>query len=142
MNQVTVAAAAGDAIVDAVAADSWRQAVNEVTGWWRRFRPDDVATIEAELVEIREEILAAPRSGPAGTTIMAELAVEWKRKLTRLIRDDPTAEAELRRLLDERLQPLAPAGRRQRIGQVTMTATSHDHSRVYQSAGDMTINER
>ncbi|APU12721.1 MULTISPECIES: hypothetical protein [Actinoalloteichus] len=142
MNQVTVAAAAGTAIVDAVAADSWRQAVDEVTNWWRRFRPSDVQTIEAELVEVRDEILAAPQNDSDGAATMAELAVEWKRKLARLIRDDPTVEAELRLLLDERLQPLVPTGRRQRIGQVTMTATSHDHSRVYQSAGDMTINEQ
>ncbi|AOS61469.1 hypothetical protein [Actinoalloteichus hymeniacidonis] len=139
MEPVTVAAAAGNTIVDAVGTDSWRQAVTEITGWWQRFRPAEVATIEAELVEVRDEMLAAAQE--SGTATAAELSVEWKRKFQRLLRSEPEAEPELRRLLEERLQPLIPPERRQQIGQVTMTATAHDSSRIYQSAGDMTINE-
>ncbi|MGJ6966247.1 hypothetical protein ACSDR0_30495 [Streptosporangium sp. G11] len=131
--------AAGTALVTAMATDAWQQARAGAVALWRRFAPEQVKTVEAELDEVRDQILAARREEDVETE--QALAGEWRVRLARLLRQDPQAAAELRRVLDEVLAPALPAADRTRIKSIVMNATAHDDSRVYQAGGDMHITE-
>jgi hypothetical protein len=105
--------AAASAVVTAMATDGWQQAREAVVRLWRRSRLSHVPAIEADLEETRAEMIAA---GSAGDRAAEEgLVAEWQRKLRRLLDADPDLEIELRRVLDEELAPLLPAGEQARL---------------------------
>ncbi|MBF8190206.1 hypothetical protein ITP53_31670 [Nonomuraea sp. K274] len=126
-----VVVAAGSALVTAMATDAWQQARTAVVALWRRFHPEQAGPLEAELAEVRAQVLAARLDGDTDTE--EALAGAWRLRLAQLLRQSPEAGAELRRLLDERLTPAAAPRT------IEMNATAHDESRVYQSGGDMHI---
>ncbi|MFC5830027.1 hypothetical protein [Nonomuraea insulae] len=131
--------AAGTALVTAMATDAWEQVRARVAALWGRFGPDQEKTVEVELTEVRDQVLAARRDHDAETE--QALAGEWRVRLARLLKQDPQLAVELRSVLDEVLAPAVPAADRDRIKSIVMNATAHDESRIYQSGGDMRITE-
>ncbi|GHH92046.1 transketolase [Streptomyces capillispiralis] len=129
--------AAGTALVGAMATDAWQQARTSAVELWRRVHPERVPAIEAELAEVREEVLTAREADDADAE--TGLAQDWQRKLQRLVRDHPELARELRRVLDQELAPLLPRpGGPAAPGTVTMTATAGDNSTVIQGR-DITL---
>ncbi|MFG2829905.1 hypothetical protein ACGFWI_20970 [Streptomyces sp. NPDC048434] len=122
-----------------MATDAWQHARDSAVALWRRVHPDRVPAIEAELTDVRSEVIAAREEGDAQAE--EDLAADWQRRLRRLLRDDPSLANELRRVLDEELSPLLAPAEQTRIGQVQMTATASGHARVYQAGGNQTIRE-
>ncbi|MEV5122161.1 hypothetical protein AB0K49_05060 [Streptomyces decoyicus] len=122
-----------------MATDAWQHARDCAVALWRRVHPDRVPAIEAELADVRSELIAARDEGDAQAE--EELAADWQRRLRRLLRDDPSLADELRRVLDEELSPLLAPAEQSRIGQVQMNATASGHARVYQAGGNQTIRE-
>ncbi|MFD3422538.1 hypothetical protein [Streptomyces decoyicus] len=122
-----------------MATDAWQHARDCAVALWRRVHPDRVSAIEAELADVRSELIAARDEGDAQAE--EELAADWQRRLRRLLRDDPSLADELRRVLDEELSPLLAPAEQSRIGQVQMNATASGHARVYQAGGNQTIRE-
>ncbi|MGW9431663.1 hypothetical protein ACWHA1_27450 [Streptomyces decoyicus] len=122
-----------------MATDAWQHARDCAVALWRRVHPDRVPAIEAELADVRSELIAARGEGDAQAE--EELAADWQRRLRRLLRDDPSLADELRRVLDEELSPLLAPAEQSRIGQVQMNATASGHARVYQAGGNQTIRE-
>ncbi|MFV2098389.1 hypothetical protein ACFHW1_23415 [Micromonospora sp. LOL_014] len=135
-----VAAAAGAALIQAIATDAWEKARDGAVALWRRVRPEQADAVTAELAEVRDEVLIARRDGD--TDAERGLVDDWQRKLQRLIRQDPAFAAELRRLLDDTLTPLLPPADQQQVGSITMTANAKDNARVYQAARDQRITEK
>jgi hypothetical protein len=132
--------AAGTALVGAMATDAWQQAQAGASALWRRVFPARVAAVEAELEEVRGEVLAARRAGDRQAE--EALAGEWQRRLARLVAADPGIGAEVQRVLDQVWKPLLPPAEQVRVQQVTMQATASGQGRVYQAARDQTITER
>ncbi|MFJ9470553.1 hypothetical protein [Streptomyces caniferus] len=130
--------AAGTALVSSMATDAWQHARDATVSLWRRVHPDRVPAIEAELADVRAEVIAARDEG--ASQVEEELAADWQRRLRRLLRDDPSLAGELRRVLDEELNPLLAPADQPRIG-VQMTATASGRARVYQAGGNQTIRE-
>jgi hypothetical protein len=140
MDPVTLTAAAGTALVGAMATDAWAQAKAIVVGLWRRVHPERANTVEAELIEVRTEVLAAREAGDAQTE--AALAAEWQRRLRRLLDANPNLAGEMQRVLHDELIPMLPAAEQTRVRTVTMAATASGHGRVYQAGRDQRITER
>lgn len=132
--------AAGTAVVTAMATDGWENARRAVVALWRRIHPDQVPAVDAELREVRAEVLAARDAGDLDAE--RELAGDWQRRLRRLLAADPQAgEEELRRVLNEELVPLLTPAERSRVHHVEMTATVSGHGRAYQAGRDQHISE-
>ncbi|MEU8896501.1 hypothetical protein AB0C65_11635 [Nocardia sp. NPDC048505] len=117
-----------------MATDGWREIRVGAAALWRRVHPERVPAIEAELVEVREEVLAARETGDSDTE--RELAKDWQRKLRRLLAEDPELEAELRNILDNLWTPALSADEQVRIHHLVQTATVSDHGRVFQAGRD------
>lgn len=135
MDPSTVAQLAGSAVVAAMATDAWQQARGSVVALWRRARPDEARTVEEELSEARTILLAGD-----GRVTAAELAEVWRARLLELLLADRRRTDELSVELDRLTRSLAPPA--SRVGPVRMDARATRGGRVYQSGGDMTINER
>ncbi|MEW1753335.1 hypothetical protein ACIQU1_25645 [Streptomyces angustmyceticus] len=121
-----------------MATDAWRQARDATVSLWRRVHPERVPAIEAELADVRAEVIAAREEGDPQAE--EDLAADWQRRLRRLLRDDPLLADELRRVLDEELNPLLAPAEQTRIG-IQMTATASGHARIYQAGRHQTIRE-
>ena len=134
---MALASTVGTTVVGLLATDAWEKAKSALGGFWRRARPDQAETVDAELVTARDELLAARAAGD--TTVEESLVGEWQTKVRRVLGADPRLAAELRRLLDEEL---TPAMRAAGPGTVTMTATARDHGRVYQAGRDQYLTGR
>src|SRR5580704_17041269 len=82
-----VSLAFGAALVGAIATDEWPRVREAVVGLWRRLRPKQQADdVEAELCELREQVLAARRDKDVGTEKALEGA--WQVKAHQLVRAD------------------------------------------------------
>jgi hypothetical protein len=123
-----------------MATDAWEQAHAAAVSLWRRVRPEQVPAVQADLADLRAEVLAA-RAASDGDTEQA-LVGSWQVRLQQLLRADPTLVAELRRVLDEDLTPALTPNEQVQIGKIVMQAKASGHARVYQSGRDQTINER
>jgi hypothetical protein len=132
--------AAGTALVTAMATDAWQSARDGAVALWRRARPEQAEVVEAELTEVREQVLRARGEGDADTE--QALTGSWQVRLQQLLRTDPSLAGELRRVLDEVLTPALQPADQDRIGSLVMTATASGHGRVYQAGRDQTIHER
>lgn len=131
---VTLASSAATTVVGLLATDGWEQAKRAVVALWRRARPEEAETVEAELVEARTEILTARRAGDGRTE--DDLTAEWRIRLRRMLAADPALASDLRELLGD-LGPLTPeAGRPNRV---EMHGTASDNARLYMSGGTMHI---
>ena len=129
--------AAGTALVGAMATDAWQQARAGVVALWRRVRPGQAEVVEAELAEVRAEVLTARQAGDADTE--QALAGSWQIRLQHLLRADPALAGELLRVLNEELTPTLTAGEQTRIGSLMMKATASGHGQVYQAGRDQHI---
>ncbi|MGW2841383.1 hypothetical protein ACWCWD_26740 [Streptomyces sp. NPDC001493] len=132
----TLATTAGSALLNALTTDLWRQAQTSVAALWRRAHPERADTVEASLTETRTLLLTAPESEEA--QISAE---QWRLNFRLLLARRPDLVDELRRVVADELEPLAAPTPPQNTSTV-FHATASGHGRVYQSAGDQTINER
>ncbi|NYI03587.1 hypothetical protein [Allostreptomyces psammosilenae] len=144
MDPVTVAglaSAASTALVAAMVTDGWQRATGSIAGLWRRARPEQAEVVEAELVETREEMVRAREAGEDVEEARQEAVDEWQGRLRRLLRQHPELAAELRRVLDEEINPLLPGPTSAGAG-VVMHAEARDHGRIYMAGRDQTINER
>ncbi len=133
---VALASSTATTVVGLMATDGWEQAKRAGAALWRRSRPGEAETVEAELGEARAQLLTARQAGDGGAEVEVDLTAEWRSRLRRLLAADPALERDLRELLDE-LRPLTPeAGP---AGRVEMHGTASDNARLYMSGGDMHI---
>ncbi|GHK04194.1 hypothetical protein ACWEWI_18135 [Streptomyces sp. NPDC003753] len=131
-----LASSAGTAVVTALTTDLWERAKTSVAALWQRAYPERADTVEAELTETRTLLLADTQADLA-----EDSAQEWRLRFRRLLVTRPDLAEELRRVLAEELTPSLPAQQTQ--GTTTVfNAAPTGHARVYQSAGNQTINER
>ncbi|WP_037857104.1 hypothetical protein [Streptomyces sp. NRRL S-340] len=132
---MALASTAGTAVVSALTTDLWQRAQDSVGSLWRRAYPERAGTVEADLTETRTLLLAAPEGDVA-----EDSAEEWRLRFRRLLATRPDLAEELRRVLTEDLAGVLPAPPQ---GTSTVfNATASGHGRIYQSAGNQTINER
>lgn len=139
MDPATLASTAAAALVGAMATETWQQARTAVVDLWRRALPQRADTIEAELVEVREEVQSARQTGD--DDVEQGLAEDWQRRLMRLLRQDPGLATELQRVLDDVLTPSLSASDEERVRSIVMNATASGSSRVYQAARDIHVTE-
>ncbi|WP_328724808.1 hypothetical protein [Streptomyces sp. NBC_00259] len=129
-----LASAAGTTIVTLMATDAWQRTREGITSLWRRFHPERVEAVAAELDAAHDDLLASHTTGDPDTE--RELAAEWQGRIRRLLTARPEVAEELRTLLDE-LDPraaTAPA--------VAQQATASGHARIYQAGRDQHVTER
>ncbi|MFD3540080.1 hypothetical protein ACFWUQ_11345 [Streptomyces sp. NPDC058662] len=131
---VALASSAATTVVGLLATDGWEQAKVGVAALWRRARPEQAETVEAELVAARTGVLTARQAGDDGAE--AALTAEWCDRLRHFLAADPARARELRALLAELSPPSPAAGR---AGRVEMHGTGSDNARIYMSGGDMHI---
>ncbi|MDX3108777.1 hypothetical protein [Nonomuraea angiospora] len=132
--------AAGTALVTAMATDAWQSARDGAVALWRKVRPEQAEVVEAELVEVREQVLEARRDGDVDTE--QALAGTWQVRLQQLLRAEPSLAGEIQRVLDEVLTPALQPAEQERIGTLVMKAKASGHGRIYQAGRDQTIHER
>lgn len=132
MDPVVVAFAT--ALVGAMATDVWQQARASVVALWRRVRPQQADTVEADLEGLRGQVLDARQAGR--TEIEQALTGVWQGRLQELLLDEPAVAADLRRVLDDTLVPALPPAEQTRIGTQVMTGRSYDSSTFNQVAGN------
>jgi len=87
-----LASAAATTVVALLTTDGWTQVKKEVGGLWRRFRPSHAETVEADLAEAREEVLAG------GGAVTGALVIEWESRLRRLLAADRAVAGGLARV--------------------------------------------
>ncbi|MGY0230923.1 hypothetical protein [Longispora urticae] len=135
---VALASAAGTTVVGLLATDAWQITKTAMGSLWRRVWPQRAEVLEAELVDVRAELLAAREAGDA--TVAEALVGEWQGRLRRLLAADPQVADELRRLLREDLA--APTGDQAWTGDVRQEVKAFDEARVnVVGQGSMTVNE-
>jgi hypothetical protein len=101
---------AGTALVGAMATDAWQQARAATVAVWRRTRPDRADHIAAELEGLRTQVLTAREHRDPDTE--HALAGAWRLYLQQLVDAHPAFADELRRLLDDHLNPALAAHER------------------------------
>jgi hypothetical protein len=128
----TLASSAATTLVALMATDAWSQVKPVFRNLWVRLRPDGADRVSADLDDA-ETAVAAARSR---RDVDAEAAVrtEWQGRLRGLLSTDPSAPADVERVLRELAPHLTSAA-----PQVTMRANARGHARIYQSTGDMEI---
>ncbi|MEV0385822.1 hypothetical protein [Nonomuraea sp. NPDC050643] len=132
--------AAATALVGAMATDAWQQTRTAVVAWWRRSRPQEAETVQAELDESQPRVLAARRQADAHTE--QALTGQWQLRLQRLLDEDPALGPQLRQLLDEHLGP-APAGDEgARVQHIVINAEARDNARQYIAGRDQHFDQR
>ncbi|GAA1192443.1 hypothetical protein F4556_006657 [Kitasatospora gansuensis] len=128
---MALASSAATTVVGMMATDGWESAKRAVAAVWRRRRPEEVETIEAELVETRTELLTNRQTE-------GELQIVWRTRLRSLLAADPELAGDLRELLAE-LGPLAPEAAQ---GSRVVRGTASDHATIYMAGGDVHVNNR
>ncbi|MFI0191314.1 hypothetical protein ACH4PW_27665 [Streptomyces sp. NPDC017082] len=129
--------AAATALVSSMATDAWQQVRATAVALWQRALPESSTAVDAELAQVREEIVAA-RDGD-DQQAEADLAQEWGLRLARLLRQAPELTEELGRLLDDEWLPLLGAADRERAADIRMTAHASGQARIYQAGRDQHI---
>jgi hypothetical protein len=136
MDPTVLAAAAATSLIGALTTDAWERASSAIAALWRR-QPHRAQAIEDELVEVRQEILAARQDG--GTETEEGLVADWQRRLRRLLESDTAAAEELQRILNEVLNPVLSHVDQGRVEKIVMEARASGHGRVFQAGRDMRI---
>lgn len=88
-DSVELASTAAATMVALLTTDAWSQVKKEIGALWRRFRPEQAGTVEAELTAAHEEAVAGGE--PAGDALRAE----WEARLRRLLTADAAVAVEL-----------------------------------------------
>lgn len=134
-----LASTAATTVVKALATAAWEQATKAVGALWRRVHPDRAETVEAELAEAHDQLVAARDTGD--DQVEADLSVAWRSRLRGLLAADPSLAEDLERMVNQ--LGSGPAGGRQPfVGRVDVRAEVSDHGRAYQALGDQHITER
>jgi hypothetical protein len=128
---------AATALVTAMVTDGWQAAREGAVKLWRRVHPDRAPAVEAELAEVRADLLAARQSGNASAE--GDLAAEWARKLARLVAADQAIAGEIARTRDESWLPLLSAQDQARVQAISLSATAHGQAQVNQAGRDLTM---
>lgn len=124
---VALAATAATTLVAAMTKDSWDYTKRAAASLWLWSRhPAAVETVEAELEESRQALVAVPDDAE----IRQDLRTEWKMRLCRLMADNPAVLDALRELLTDP-EPAA----RVSFGAATHSGSGH----INQAAGDIHI---
>ncbi|MES4906327.1 MULTISPECIES: hypothetical protein [unclassified Streptomyces] len=131
--------AAGGALVSAMATDGWQHARAAVVAWFRRHNPEQADNIYADLEVLRGQVAAA--RAEADQTTEQTLVRAWRARLQQLLDGDPELAVELRRLLEEHINPGPSLEERAQVRSVVMRAEAHDNSRVYMAGRDQYITE-
>ncbi|MQS37720.1 hypothetical protein [Streptomyces katsurahamanus] len=121
MDEIAVVASA---LVAAMATDAWHQAREGLVALWRRVRPERAEEISGELEALHTQVLNA-RTEEDPAEMLQALETTWRIQLRALLRHDPQATGELRRILDEELAPALEPGERQRVYSVVQNTTVH-----------------
>lgn len=101
----SLVALAGSTLAAAAVTDAWETTRHMFVRLFRRGQPD--STTERQLDATRDQVSAASPSDVEH--VKAAVAAEWAVRLKDLLADHPSAEAELRALVEE-VQALLPAG--------------------------------
>ena len=133
MDELTATVAT--ALLGAMTTEAWGEARAAVTGLWQRFRPDQAASIEAELTHDRAQVLVARAQHDASTE--KYVRTDWEARLRTISAGNAAAE----RMLEE-IAGSPWVNDLQERRRVTQNAQAFDSGRVYMPARDMTINER
>lgn len=145
---MALASTAGTTVVTVLTTDAWGRAKTAIGALWRRAYPDRAETIEAELSETREMLLAAQeRAQEQGDDVvlgeqeLAEgMADEWRGRFRRLLAANPDIAREVRRILEEEL--VVSPQEEDQITSIVFHANPTGHARVYQAGRDQHIAER
>jgi hypothetical protein len=132
-------AAVASGLIAAMTSDVWEQAHSAIVELWRRVHPGRAQTIGAELVEARQEAIAAGQGADASAE--AELIADWQRRLQRLVKAAPEITADLQRIFDELLGPALDQANQARASQIIMSARASGHGQVFQAGRDMHVTE-
>ncbi|CAM5569585.1 hypothetical protein ACWIGF_11910 [Streptomyces diastaticus] len=100
-----LAASGASSLVGLMVSDAWSATRERVARLFARGGDEEQAA--GELTAARAELAEADRRGDAEHR--ADIEEEWQLRLRRLLRADPEAAVELRRLLDETAPAQAPA---------------------------------
>lgn len=84
-------------LVQLMAGDAWASARDRVRALLRRDRSGQTQTADVELEETRAAVVVATNSDDRAA--LAGIESRWRERLLLLLREDPSAEAELRALL-------------------------------------------
>jgi hypothetical protein len=99
----SLAVAGATALVTQMVTDGWEQARDRVVAFFTRGREGEGEVVQAELEESRAELVAAREANDE--EMAADVQAEWRARLRRTLRADPSAAAELQALLDELMPP-------------------------------------
>jgi hypothetical protein len=132
-----LALAAAGALMTAIATDGWGEVRAGAVSLWRRVYPERVPTVESELAEVRNEVVAARQAGDA--EVGRELAADWARKFQRLMQAHPELVPDLRLLGQEWARLTPRAGGDSGAANVQQTAIATGRGTVYQAGGDQRI---
>lgn len=100
-----LAASGATTLVGLMVTDSWEQVKQRVAAFFGRGRAEQTEEVSGELQLAHDEVTTARESDDAEA--VQEIENEWRGRLRQLLRADPEAAAELRRILDE-LTPQTP----------------------------------
>ncbi|MPY62423.1 hypothetical protein [Streptomyces spongiae] len=100
----SLAVAGATALVTQMVTDGWEHARDRVVAFFTRGRDGEDEVVEGELEESRAELVAARAADDEETA--ADVQEEWRIRLRRVLRTDPSAAAELQALLDELKHPV------------------------------------
>lgn len=123
-----------------MATDGWQRTKDLVVKLWSRHDATESEAIGREL-DAAQEIVVAAHEEDDSEAANAVTAI-WQLRFRELVRTDPALAEELRRVLNDELLPVLEPEERSRVGSIVMRANASDNARVYQSARDMTINEK
>lgn len=137
MDPSQLAAAFASGLIAAMTTDAWEEVRSAMIGLWRRVHPSRAETIGEELVEVRQEALAARQGADASAE--ESLIEDWQRRLQRLLEAAPEMTVELQRILDDVLRPTLGPADQSRIRQIVMNARASDHGQVFQAGRDIHI---
>ena len=130
-------AAAGSALVAAMATDAWEHARDGAVALWRRFRPEETDDIGSGLEMLRSRALAAHRSGDEET--QEALVGVWRLALQDLIGMNPQAAEGLEELLHRRLMPALTLPQQEGIRSIVQRAKADGGSSITQAGGNVSI---
>ncbi|MFE2639565.1 hypothetical protein ACFXKF_33185 [Streptomyces scopuliridis] len=128
-----LATAGATALVQQMVTDGWGNVRDRAVALFSRGR--DEGAVQAELEESRADLVAAREAEDEDAA--DDVRASWRARLRRALRDDPTAAAELRAILNELNQSPSP-------GSVHNTISGGvQHGTVIQAhtVGDLTIGE-
>ncbi|MFH8497848.1 hypothetical protein [Streptomyces coeruleorubidus] len=124
--------AAGTALVGAMATDAWQQARSGMVTWWRRTRPEQADSVDADLVLTRERLVDARRADDSETE--QALVAAWQSRFQQLLQSHPSVAVDLARFTADHFARISE--NRAQTPSPTMHATASGNGRVYQAGRD------